>query len=232
MEIPDLKTPRSVDASKIKMDDIIDDLFHDIQNSIHRVGMELELVTMGLGKSSDAAKTTEMIKLLENNVRDLRGYISSVQEPSATCDPAAVLESVVPNRQIGHRSRRVRVSWIPPQSLPLVTVHRKLLARVLERVLDFCENLMQKGGELRITAGRQESPGQFRAEIILTMLTAAPIDIDLDKELFGEPSAHVPTGHGAKRALEVLRRHHGEISFRRDSVCQCAITLRMLASPQ
>jgi K+-sensing histidine kinase KdpD len=171
-----------------------------------------------------------MIKLLDNNVRDLRGYISSVQEPSATCDPAAVLQSVVANLQFGHRSRRVHVSWIPPQSLPLVAVHRKLLARVLERVLDFCENLMQQGGELRITAGRQENSGQFRVEIILTMLAAAPIDID--KELFGEPSAHVPIGLGAKRALEVLRRHHGEISFHRDGVCQCAITLRMLASPQ
>lgn len=230
MEIPDRNTPRSLDAGIIKMDDIIDDLFHDVQNSIHRVGMELELVSMGLGKSADAAKTAEMIKLLENDVRDLRGYISSVQEPSATCDPAAVLQSVVANLQIGHRSRRVHVSWIPPESLPLVAMHRKLLARVLERVLDFCENLMQQRGELRITAGRQEGPGQFRVEIILTMLAAAPIDID--KELFGEPSAHVPTCLGAKRALEVLRRHHGEISFRRDSVCQCAITLRMLASPQ
>jgi len=230
MEIPDRKTPRPLDASKIKMDDIIDDLFHDVQNSIHRVGMELELISMGLGMSSDAGKTAEMIKLLENNVRDLRGYISSVQEPSATCDPAAVLQSVIANLQIGHRSQRVHVSWIPPESLPLVAVHRKLLARVLERVLDFCENLMQQGGELRITAGRQENSGQFRVEIILTMLAAAPIDID--KELFGEPSAHVPIGLGAKRALEVLRRHHGEISFHRDGVCQCAITLRMLASPQ
>ena len=230
METPDLKTPSSLDAAKIKMDDIIDDLFHDVQNSIHRVGMELELVSMGLGKSSDAAKTAEMIKLLENNVRDLRGYISSVQEPSATCDPAAILQSVIANLQIGHRSRRVHVSWIPPQSLPLVAMHRKLLARVLERVLDFCENFMQQGDELQITAGRQEKPGQIRVEIILTMLAAAPIDID--KELFSEPSAHVPIGLGAKRALEVLRRYHGEISFRRDGVCQCAITLRMLASPQ
>jgi len=230
MKIPDLETPRSLDAAKIKMDDIIDDLFHDTQNSIHRLGMELELVTMGLGTSSDATKTAEMIKLLENNVRDLRGYISSVQEPSATCDPAAVLESVVANLQFGHRSRRIHVSCNPPESLPLVAMHRKLLARVLERVLDFCENLMQQGDELRITAGRQESPGKFRVEIILTMLTAAPIDID--QELLCEPFAHFPGGHGAKIALEVLRRHHGEVSFRRDSDCQCALTFHMLASPQ
>jgi len=230
METPDLKTPRSLDAAKIKMDDIIDDLFHDAQNSIHRIGMELELVSMGLGNNSDAAKTAEMIKLLENNVRDLHGYISSVQEPSATCDPAAILQSVIANLQKGHRSRRVHVSWIPPESLPPVAVHRKLLARVLERVLDFCENLMQQGGELRIAARRQESAGQFPVVITLSMLSTVPIEVD--KELFSEPSAHVPPGHGVKLALEVLRRYHGEISFRRDGVCQCAITLRMLASPQ
>jgi hypothetical protein len=232
MEISDFNTPRSLDASKIEFDDIIDDLFHDAQNSIHRIGMELELVSMGLGNSSDAAKTAEMIKLLENNVRDLRGYISAVQEPSATCDPGLILEGIVANLQTGHRSRRVHVSWNRPESLPRVALHRKLLARVLERVLDFCENLMQPGGELQITAGRQESPDQSRVEITLMMLTAAPIDMEVDKELFAEPSAHVQSDHGVKRALEVLRRHHGEISFRRDSDCQCAMTLRMLASPQ
>ena len=231
MEHFDFKTPRFLEASKIEMDDIIDDLFHDAQNSIHRIGMELELVNMGLGNSSDAVKTAEMIKLLENNVRDLRGYISSVQEPSATCDPAVILEGVIASLQIGHRSRRVHVSWNPPESLPGVALHRKLLARVLERVLDFCENLMQQGGELRITAGRQESPGQSRVEITLTMLTAAPMDMEGSKELFGGPSAHVRTDHGVKRALEVLRRHRGEIAFRRDSDCQCAVTLRMPASP-
>jgi hypothetical protein len=231
MEISDLRTPRFHDASKIEMDDIIDDLFHDAQNSIHRIGMELELVNMGLGNSSDAAKTAEMIKLLENNVRDLRGYISSLQEPSATCDPASILKGVVANLQMGHRSRRVHISSNPPESLPRVALHRKLLARVLERILDFCENLMQQGGELRITAGWQESPGQSRVEITLTMLTAAPMDIEAGKELVGEPSAHVQTDHGMKRALEVFRRHCGEIAFRRDSDCQCTMTLYIPASP-
>jgi len=65
MEMSDLKTPRPIDPSKIMIDDIINDLFHDVQNSIHRVGMELELASMGLADKSDAAKTAEMTKSLE-----------------------------------------------------------------------------------------------------------------------------------------------------------------------
>ena len=109
-------------------------------------------------------------------------------------------------------------------------MHRKSWRGIGKGFWISAESHGNRGDELRITAGRQESPGKFRVEIILTMLTAAPIDID--KDLLCEPFAHFPWGHGAKIALEVLRRHHGEVSFRRDSDCQCAITFRMLASPQ
>jgi len=232
MKISDSKRHASQNVSPLKIDDIIDELFHDAQNNIHRVGMELELVSMGLGNSSDAAKTAEMVKLLENNVRDLRGYISAVQEPSASCEPAAVLDAIVANLRISQRGRRGQVSWIPPVPLPRVALHKKLLARVLERVLDFCENLMPMGGDLRIAADRRESSGELRVEISLTMLSAAPIDGQADKEFLGEVSVPGRAGHGIIRAVKVLRRHRGDVSFLRQSDSQCEITLSMRCSPQ
>jgi len=231
MEMSDLKTPRPIDPSKIMIDDIINDLFHDVQNSIHRVGMELELASMGLADKSDAAKTAEMTKSLENHVRDLRAYISSIQNPSATCDPAAVLESVVANLQNGRRNPRVQVGRITPGSLPPLAMHGRLLTRILESILDFCESLIEQGGELRITAGRGGPGGQSHVEITLMLLTAAPIKMEADKELFGDSSNLVQTGRRAKRALEVLRRHHGETIVRKVGECQCAVSLRMPASP-
>jgi hypothetical protein len=228
MTMSDFKTPRTADSSKILMDDIIDDLFHDAQNGIHRVGMELELASMGLGET-DAEKTGELIKSLENHVRDLRGYISSIQNPAAACDVAAVLEGVVTNLKIDRRNPRALVRWIAPASLPLVAVHRKLLARVLERLLEFCDNLMREGGELRIAAGRRESLGKFQVEITLTLLAAAPLNVDADKELFGDSSNRIQT-HSAKRAVEVLRRHHGETAFHKANDCQYEISLLLPAA--
>ncbi|MDH3445066.1 MAG: PAS domain-containing protein, partial [Deltaproteobacteria bacterium] len=75
IEISDLKSQPPVNGQRARLDDIIDELFHDAQNGIHRVGMELELARMGLENGSDAAQTTEMINVLEHTVRDLRGYI-------------------------------------------------------------------------------------------------------------------------------------------------------------
>jgi len=232
MEISDLKPPRTIASSQIALDDIVDDVFHDIQNGIHRIGMELELATMGLGSNADAAKTTELTKSLENSIRDLRGYISSIQDPSATCDPTAVLQDVVGNLQMDDRNAQVRITYGAPQLLPFVPLHRKLLNRVLERILDFCEDLVQPGGELRIAGGQQEDRGRLRAEIVITLLTSAPFVINVDKGVMSAGSNHAPTVHGARRALEVFRRHRGEFMFRQAGACQGEITLRISAAPE
>jgi hypothetical protein len=232
MEMSDLKTRHATDGPKITMDDIIDDLFHDAQNSIHRVGMELELASMGLADKSNAAKAAEMIKSLDNNVRDLRAYISSLQNPSATCDPATVVQGVVANLQMGRRSPRVQLNWIAPEAALAVPMHRKLLARVMERVLDFCENAMPRGGELRIAADPLEAAGQSHVKITLTLLSTAPLPQKADKDFLGDSSDPLQFDRDAARALEVLRRHHGEVSFCKASDCQCEISFRMPASPR
>jgi hypothetical protein len=234
MKFSDLDTARSLDSTKRPIDDIIGDLFHDAQNGVHLVGMELELVSMGLGNTTDAVKTTEIVKQLENILRDLRGYISSVQEPSATCDPAAVLEYVVGNMQARNRDVDLKLTSLIPDSLPLVSTHRKLLARVFERVFDFCENLLFQGGELSILAASQCIESQIHVEIGLTMTGTQAIPMIAEQEFCGSRSA-ADRGHinqGIQRALEALRRQCGQVTFRRHSEHQCQITLRMLAAPR
>jgi hypothetical protein len=230
MEMSDPKTPQFHGPSQLHIDDIIDTLFHDAQNDIHRVGMELELARMGLGDGSDAAKSSEMIHSLESTIRDLRGYISALQEPFASCDLAAVLDSIIASLRIGHRRAPIKVTWIRPDSPPVVSVHRKLLARVLERVVEFCDNLMKQGGELRIAVGR-ENPGRRNAEIKLTLSSAPPMPIDAGTALSGELFDLSQTGTGVKRALEILRRHCGEITLRRNSDRRCEIIIRIPTSP-
>jgi hypothetical protein len=232
VEISDLKRSQSRDTPETKMDDIIDGLFHDVQNSIHRVAMGLDLANMGLGNETDAAKTAEVLDLLENSVRDLRGYVSPMTGSWPACDPAAVLDGVVANRQTGKRRRSLRVSWVRPQSLPAVPVHKALLARALERILDFCESLAQEGGELHVEARCRRAAGRYCAEIKLKMFSGAAWCIDTGNKISLEPPDHGQTGEGMKLALEVLRRHRGEVSFQRASADQCNITIRMNASPK
>jgi hypothetical protein len=228
MKKADLEPARS---RKGIMDDIIGDLFHDAQNSVHLVGMELELVTMGLGNTSDLGKTAAIVKRLENNLRDLRGYISILQEPSATCNPAAVLDGVITNLQLRIRHRPIKLTSIISESMPRVLAHAKLLTRILERVFDFCEDLLHAGGELGILAERQQIGSQIYAEINVTMLGAGAISITADEDLAGLASDRSRTNAGIGRALDVLRNHGGQTTFRRYSDCKCEFTLRMSALP-
>jgi hypothetical protein len=232
MKLPDFDIRRSREPGKITIDDIIGDLFHDAQNGVHLVGMELELVSMGLGNSSDAIKTADIVKQLENNLRDLRGYISALQDPSATCDPAPVLDGVVTNLQSRNPNDQLKLTAVIPASMPIVRASPKLLARILERVFEFCENLLQQGGELAIRAASRHIGSQIYAEINLTMLSAVAIPISADEELSGSRFVKGRSNQGIERALEVWRRHRGRATFRRHGDCQCELTLRMVASPE
>ncbi len=225
IDISDLESHPPADGQKTNLNDIIDELFHDAQNGIHRVGMELELARLGLEKGSDAVQTTEMINVLEHTVRDLRSYITCLHPSWPDCDPAAVLDAVVANRQMGSLRRRVNIVWIPANSIPHVPMHAKLLARVIERILDVCENSIEERGELRIAAGQRHCSDKLRAEIKLKMFSTTAIPLQGDQWNSEEPAANNPRRRGIDRALRVLRRHNGEVSFRKDTDRQCEITI-------
>jgi hypothetical protein len=229
--MPGPKLPQFPKTGRTAMDDIIGDLFHDAQNGVHLVGMELELVSMGLGNNADIFKTTEILNQLDNNLRDLRGYISAVQEPSATCDPGAVLEGVLTTLQLRNRNRQLKLTWTIAQSMPVVLTHAKLLTRILERVFDFCESLLPQGGELRIVAASRLTGNQIYAHIDLTLLSGVAIPMITEDEFVGSRSDRRRTNLGIGRALEVLRRQGGQTGFRQNNDYECQLTLQMLAWP-
>jgi hypothetical protein len=220
------------EPASLAIDDIIGDLFHDAQNWVHLVGMELELVSMGLGTSSDAVKTAGTVKQLENNVRDLRGYVSALQHPSSTCDIAAVLETVIANLQMRHRNDQLRVIPGGTESLPPVVGHPKLLTRILERAFEFCEEILARGGQLNLGAARRQADSQTYAELELTMLASVDIPMIAEEELCRSPTLKTGPYLGVQRALEILRRRGGQTIFRRRGERQCQLILRIPASSQ
>jgi hypothetical protein len=232
MKLPDIDATYAFEPAKIALDDIIGDLFHDAQNGVHLVGMELELVSMGVGNSSDAVKTAGIVRQLENNLRDLRGYISALQDPSATCDPAAVLDGIVMTLQSRNRDEKLKLTAVIPESMPSVRAHPKLVARILERVFEFCEDLLQPGAEFAIEAARRHIGRQVYVEISLTMFSAAVIPMAADEVLCGSAAAKGRSYKGIERALEVLRRLHGNTVFRRHSDFQCQFSLHLLSLPE
>lgn len=214
----------------VTIDDIIGELFHDAQNGVHLVGMELELVSMGLGSSSDAVKTAGIVKQLENNLRDLRGYVSALQHPSAFCDAAAVLETVIANLQTRKRSDQLQLTAAGTETLPAVLTHPKLLTRILERAFEFCEDILGRGGQVNLRAATRQIGSQNYAEIDLTMLGSMDIPMIAEEELCRSRISKTGSYLGIQRALEILRRHGGQTIFLRPNERQCQLTLRIPTS--
>jgi hypothetical protein len=230
MKLTESNHSRSRETATVVIEDIIGDLFHDVQNGVHLVGMELELVSMGLGTSSDAVKTAGMLKQLENNLRDLRGYVSALQHPAATCDAAAVLQGVIANLPMGERNDHHELTASGTESLPVVRAHPKLLTRILERVFEFCENNLPQGGRVNVRAAKWQAGDQSYAELDLTMHGAADIPMIAAEELCRSRPISSHSYLGVERALEVLRRHQGQTIFQRHSDRECQLTLRIPAA--
>jgi hypothetical protein len=227
MKLTDIDRSSCRDPAAVAIDDIIGDLFHDAQNGVHLVGMELELVSMGLGTSSDAVKTSGMVKQLENNLRDLRGYVSALQHPAATCDAAAVLQAVIGNLQTRERNDQLQLTATGTESLPTVLAHAKLLTRILERVFEFCENILAQGGKVNARAARRQIRGQNYAEIDFTIVGIVDLPMIAEEELCRSRPIKSHSYLGIERALEVLRRHGGQTIFQRQGDRQCQLTLRI-----
>jgi hypothetical protein len=232
MKPTDCGATSSRESAKVTIDDILADIFHDAQNAVHLVGMELELMNMGLGNSSDAVKAAGIVKLLEHHLRDLRGYVSALQDPTASCDPAVILDGVIASVLARKRKDEIKLAARVPESLPMVVAHPKLLTRVLERVFEYSEDLLDRGGELAVWAAKSHGEGETYAEIGLTIRSGKDIRVSAEEELDPGRSARRTSNRGIQRALEVLRRHGGQTTFRRDSDRQCRLSLRILASPK
>jgi hypothetical protein len=230
MKLTDIDRSSCREPAAVGIDDIIGDLFHDAQNGIHLVGMELELVSMGLGTSSDAVKTSGMVKQLENNLHDLRAYVSALQHPAATCDAAAVLQAVIGNLQTRERNDQLQLTAAGTESLPTVLAHAKLLTRVLERVFEFCENVLMHGGQVDVRAARRQISGQNYAEIDFTIVGIVDLPMVAEEELCRNRPIKSRSYLGIERALEVLRRYGGQTIFQRHSERQCHLTLRIPVS--
>jgi hypothetical protein len=228
MKLKDTSAPSSGNPGRIVIDDIISELFHEAQNGVHLVGMELELVSMGLGENSDAEKAAGVVTQLQQNLRDLRGYISALQHPGASCEIAAVLEMLLATA--GQRRRKAQNPPLVDVTAPAppVRMDGKTVMRILERVWEFCDDLLPAGGELAIRTGRLRKDREIFCEIELTMHSPVDMPSISDGELW-RGAAGGPPRRGLERALEVLRRHGGQMLFRRESDRKYSLTLLLPA---
>lgn len=231
IEIDDLKESRKeaeAQLSKEARADILKSLFHDVQNCIQIVRMEIELTQFGFQKQMEAARLTKTLASVDRLLRELRDNIGPNATRMTIEDLEAILKSILRRMQQPFNRKKVNLRLVRRGSMPPVEVDKKQVRGALEGVLEFCGLLLKNGGDINIEAGRIDVEGQAYAELKVTTTSAGSVEI-ADSEAC-RAAIRVGENHigiGIDLARQILRRYHGDVFFRKESAREGQVIIQM-----
>jgi hypothetical protein len=192
-------------------------LLHDIQNYLHVVKMEIELAELGLQSTLEVAQLAKTLSLVAQVPRDLRDYLGANAMSMTLKDLESVLKNIVRRMQYQLYRQKANLRLVRRGPLPPVEVDKNQACGALEHVLESCGVRLKKGGGIKIDAGQIiDVRGQPDAELKVTTMSAESIGIDVSDSLrssvrVGENQVEI----ALDLAHEILRRYHGQVTFRR-----------------
>ena len=209
-------------------DGILRMLLHDIQNHLQAIRMEIDLLDLESKHQFDFGRIANAIDRASLSIQDVGDYFSS-QELSLSHEHVdCIVEDVVSEFQNVFLEQGINVRLVNRQSLPLVSVDADQLRSALQRILDFCKNLLPGGGELEIEELALWQHENHTVEVRFRIFSPAPFAFDGD-DLFG-PFFRVngnKIGSGMVLAKEILKRFHAQLFFAK-TFPECAtITIKM-----
>jgi hypothetical protein len=183
-------------------------LLHDIQNYLHLVKFEIELIELGLQRRIDVAQLAKTLSLVAQLPRDLRDYLDANAMSMTIEDLESVLKNVV--RRIQCQLHRQKAN---------LQVDKNQACVALERVVESCRLRLKKGGGIEIeTAGQIIDMRGADGELKVSTTSAESIRIDVSDSLrssvqVGENQVEI----ARDLAQEILRRYHHQVTFRQEN---------------
>lgn len=204
-------------------------LVHEIQNNLHIIGMELELLTPEITAQGDKIKALfkpiATINKLLRDLGDVPDYFALSESKLCEENPEQILEELaVGVKQLGQK--RVHLQLVRKNPLPTLRVNSGQLRKVLERVMEFSQALAGDAGDLEIEAGLKVIDGQEYIELKIASSSTDSFEVE-EKEVF-QPFLRVKgrqIGLGMALAQEIIRRHQGLISFRKENSKRGQVTV-------
>jgi K+-sensing histidine kinase KdpD len=205
-------------------------LTHDIGNNLQTISGELELSRWsGVLSVESAEAMARGITQIRTLAHEIEEYLFPSKYRPRTEDPASLLTEVIQSQEKEMAAQGIRTGMVVKEALPKVPLDGQF-DRALRGVIDFSRALLPQGGELKIEAGMRRREGERYIELNIVSSSSTSLQVD-ERDVF-RPFSNINgyrLGLSMAVAQQILRRHYGEIAFRKEDANRGVFSLLIRA---
>lgn len=198
--------------------EIIDRLVHEVQNTLHTISLEFELLQLAQPDLPEGLKILPRIERTSRVLREVNEYFSPPESCSSVENVELVLQEVTQRIEQEWQPRGLSLCTTCRTPFPLLQLDWRQFRQMLPRVLAFIGALAPSSGTAQVKAELRKIDGRR----YLQLLIAAPLvpTLNLDGQDLFRPFLRIngyQTGVSLVLARRYAQSHHGQIAFHVES---------------
>lgn len=198
--------------------EIVDRLVHEVQNNLHTLSLECELLQLTQPNGSERPGIFPRIERTSRMLREVNEYFTPPESRSSVENVEHVLEEATEPIQQDWQSRGLSLHTTCRAPFPLLQLDWRQFRQMLPRVLAFIGSLAPSGGTVQVKTELRKIDGRRYLELLL----AAPLvpTLNLDGQDIFRPFLRIngyQTGVSLLLARRYVESQQGRIAFHVES---------------